>query len=334
MYVGAFDSSNAGVVATATFTNLSGQTYTDKDGNVHQISKIVETFSNLQSTSQNSDINQGLDIFGNKIYTPTLVIYSDPTDTFWYFNSNGVDVNYQWFDENGNLMSFDDGSAYLTVASLNAGYSDNVKHIPSLGGDVSHVEGAHGISNATDYGLVGSSVSSHQDGLYADQSNDPMTQETWDNVYTTDLKAYWATLGINSLEDLKNTTTWKNTDRTWDTSGTSDTYFGSGLISLSGSNQTISYFTKHSSDDANGSTWAINSTLIPQTPTDPKPTPPTPPVAGSEPIALTPDSTNGEYHLDEIVVAPSEPTKVADNEGKTLLAGDESTQHIAGYWCR
>ncbi|MDW3023677.1 SspB-related isopeptide-forming adhesin [Ligilactobacillus salivarius] len=41
--------------------------------------------------------------------------------------------------------------------------------------------------------------------------------------------------------------------------------------------------------------------------------------------------TNVSYHYNEISVPIPNPTKKADKEGKTLIAGDESTQHISQY---
>ncbi|MGN9008903.1 SspB-related isopeptide-forming adhesin, partial [Ligilactobacillus salivarius] len=47
--------------------------------------------------------------------------------------------------------------------------------------------------------------------------------------------------------------------------------------------------------------------------------------------ATIPGGTPVSYHYNEISVPIPNPTKKADKEGKTLIAGDESTQHISQY---
>ena len=81
------------------------------------------------------------------------------------------------------------------------------------------------------------------------------------------------------------------------------------------------------------STTTVNVPNQPTQPTPPtvivpsQPTPPTKPTAPTIPLP-TKTVLDATYHLDVLLVKPTTPAKTADNEGKTLIAGDTSTQHI------
>lgn len=166
-----------GDIAKVTFTNVNGSYKGIKIG------KIVATFSDLK----NGDgiINKVGDYDSNK--KPFLKIYSDPTDGFWYTNSNGVTVTYQYYDENGNLITLDPNDSYMTVSSLNNSNESN--------DNKEHLEQATLDSDGKAISLKGSSVSAHGNTLYSDKNNDA-NQKEWD--VTGSDKAYYGS-GVFAL---------------------------------------------------------------------------------------------------------------------------------------
>lgn len=189
----------SGNIAKVTYTNINGSY------NGVKIGKIVATYSNLQDgsgllttdTSENSNEN------------PFLRIYTDPTDGFWYNNSNGVTVTYQYYDENGNLITLNPDDAYMTVGSLNnSNGSTQAKE---------HQEEATLDSDGKAIALKGSSVSAHDKTLYSDKNNDANKNE-WDTTGSD--KAYYGSgvfaLGGDSVtmtfstknQDSKNPDVW------------------------------------------------------------------------------------------------------------------------------
>lgn len=153
-----------GDIAKVEYDNLTAANY-----NGHKISKIVATYSNATPTDKDLNPTNDPKWPGN----PQLTIYSDPTDGFWYNRLAGVTVEYQFYDENGNLINFDKNNAWLTIASLNHqndGHNENT------------VEKATLDSNGTVNQIKGSSVTVHNGKtLYADNVNtDKNGNSSWD----------------------------------------------------------------------------------------------------------------------------------------------------------
>lgn len=297
-------SSINGVVAVIEYDNLAsaGSTYTDSDGKVHTIAKIVRTLSDMAETS--SDY-----LVANNSNVLTLDIYSDITDGFWYDGSDGVTVTDVYYDTDGNVINFSDGTAYLAISSLNSWTDSDTTYAPDENGvpvqsgtDVGRVEGVKSVDGSTtQVALLGSSVTNHDDGLYSSVTNEDWAQDINGNKFSQ-------VIG-------------------WDNAGTDKTYYGTGLLSMSGDSISYRAFENIDKNSGNGAVWFITSTIIPATP-DTQLEEPTPPTA---PVAPTLETTSASYHLDTIVVNPGTPTKIADNEGKTLVAGTTTTQHITQY---
>lgn len=241
-YTAQYNGAVSGTVATVTYTNLHHSTYTGEDGVTHSISKIVRTFSNMQPFSAIPGKTQ-------------LIINSDPTDGFVTV-ATSVDVTDVYYDELGNPISFDPNTAYITVASLNSLYYQG-DFQDALTGKPYGTESVRPLSSTDkSYSLAGSSVTVHSDGsLYADQTN----------------------------QDWAKNNSWKNSGHTgsWDSIGTDTTYYGAGVISLSGTEHKFRFFVQsdgmpsnfingyqsYLQKDTQGGNWFTMSTVIPVTPT-------------------------------------------------------------------
>lgn len=280
----------SGDILTVTYTNLKHSYYIDKSGTKHNIAKIVRTFSNM---SKKTPINTNNNML--------LVVYDDPTEGFWYNSSDGVTVTDQYYDESGNPISFN-GNAYLAITSLNASYANG--HDWALtSNDPWHVERAELLSNGSPINLLGSTVSSHGNLLF---SNDT-------NFFVKVVQGL-------PLQD----TLWKNSTVNWDQKGPNQ-YFGAGLFSLSGSKVSIRYSINHGRNGDSGTTvWATSSTIIPVTPGPAQP--------------KVPKATSANFHYDTLNLrhpAAEEITShyhyeklnVASTPSKHWKAGDQTVDN-------
>lgn len=206
-----------------------------------------------------------------------------------------------------------------------------------------HYEYAKIISGGKALGLAGSSVSVHNGNvLYSTYPNTARESE------------YGADSHYNTNPQHS-----PNFDKYygWDTGWVnSKAFYGSGLVSLEGSKYTFEvgvdgekYFTNNElrNNLPANHLWYNMATVIPKTDIQKpkltvkykhtnvaleKPTP-TEVTYHYDTImpATIPGGTPISYHYNEISVPIPSPTKKADKEGKTLIAGDESTQHISQY---
>ena len=247
---------------TVTYTNLHNSYYYDQNGNKVGISKIVAHFSNFQANPNGNakDMN--------------VQVYSDPTDGFWYHNINSVTVNYKYYDQNGNQITFSPNTAYLAAGSLNS----NIKLYKD--GRREGVEVLHGQAIA----LLGSAIVKSGNYLYASPEYDDLDNRiVHDDGFTT-------TGPMN-----------------WDTTGKYK-YFGSGLIGLTGNDVTLRFITYRQGNN-NEDTWAIVSTIIPSTP-GPSYNGPKPPIPPTKPDTSTPNpptppeqkTSEAHYHYNTSIV--------------------------------
>ena len=295
----------------ATFTGLKNSSYQSR-----KITKLVEVYTITPNTSSREN---------------ALGIYSDPTNGFEETNSK-VNVSYEFYYEDGTPVNFKKGTAYLALGSLN-NYQNGQDHY----------EYAKVISGGKALGLAGSSVSVHNGNtLYSTYPNTARESEYGaDSHYNTnpqhspDFDKYYG----------------------WDTGWVnSKAFYGSGLVSLEGSKYTFEvgvdgekYFT---TDELRNNLpanhlWYNMATVIPRTDIQkpeltvrykhtnvalekPTPTEVTYHYDRMNPASIE-DRTDISYHYNKISVLIPNPTKKADKEGKTLIAGDESTQHISQY---
>ncbi|MBS0949206.1 isopeptide-forming domain-containing fimbrial protein [Weissella minor] len=189
-----------GHLATVTYTNVDGS-YAGK-----QITKIVYDFQDLEKNNTGEADEQ-----------PRFYAFNDPTDTVWYNATQGISIVPHYYGADVQEIKTTDKTAYLTVGSLNARYSetnDNSKLTKK--GKPYHVEAVQLKSGGSITKLQGSNIQVHSgNDAYADETNDsrkqtvkdgviPKAMEGWDDA-TSPKRIYGATaLNLNSSkEDTK-----------------------------------------------------------------------------------------------------------------------------------
>lgn len=159
---------------TVTYTNLTGDTYNGKN-----IAKIVLEFSNFAlNTADPANLYNGEASYAYAANRQPVITFDKDTRGFDIFKMNGVTVTYHFYDDNGNEITFDPGTAYLEAASLNHN-KEVVSHYPTTKSVADHVEKEAPVSGATTYRLVGSSLLYH----YSDKDS---LNGTYNNVLYSD----------------------------------------------------------------------------------------------------------------------------------------------------
>ena len=205
-----------GDIIEITYTNLKKSSYKGK-----KISKIIAIFSNeIQDTILTEPVGLG--------------IYSNPYHGFWYWNSSSITVNYKFYDEDNNLINFDNtDNSWITIGSLNSG--------------LGRYEFAKLNSLGKAYSFKDSSVTIHNENtLYSDKANSIVSiiGSNWsDTTYVEQSNFPWGT------DD-------------WDTGlDNRHAYYGAGVFNITGSSLNITYGTKRVNNN-NPGTWANMSTSI------------------------------------------------------------------------
>ena len=324
-YSAVFNGSQNGKVATATWIMPDGAYYKNLDGTKVRIAKVVGVLSNVVASGDNS----------NRVI---LGFFNNPIMHAFSAFANSVDETFYFYDDAGKLINFKDGTAWFGIASLNyfnssmwdwyteKEVSETVKAISgakiytpngniTLGDDGKTHEDqvpAHDLGNGF-YGVNGTNYS----GFAVAQVSNGATFR-------------WSKKGYNNAGDFY----WDESKKTY-------------LSSKTGYDNTD--FTGAGNDVNSYYQWVMSTDLYGMAKTLTPPTPPTVKynhtnVALEKPTptevtyhydtimpATIPGGTPISYHYNEISVPIPNPTKKADKEGKTLIAGDESTQHISQY---
>ena len=218
---------------TVTYNNLSKITYNDR--------KITKIIYEVTLTPNN---NQSYNFMVLNDFAYGLAL-----------NNDVANLKMRMYYDNGELVDFSDGNAYLSVNSLN-NYTNNLKEYS--------IETTRVNSGGKALALRGSSVTVH-DGttLYSDKANS----------FTTD-GHYAATDDSANKEPFElnpNSVTDTNIPTGWDTTGSASRYYGAGLVKLTG---TVLDFDLYAANTGipdgvwwrNG-LWYNTSTIIPVTPT-------------------------------------------------------------------
>lgn len=250
--------------AQVTFDNKSNLTYKGKTDNYHtfelvsgnDISGTVSvTYDNLENSFYgNKKIKKIVAVFSNantdfqKISnrdTASLNIIQDPTLGFWYNGIEGIDVDYTFYDVDGNLIDFSNdkltgAGAWITLGSLNSG-SGRIEKVKLL-------------STGKAYGFKNSSVSIHSGNeLYSEKTNsmalkqgeDPLASNTnWIDREATDFP-------------------WGNEE--WDAGLENEhAYYGAGVLNVTGKDIKLRFSTtrNYNLEEVNSGTWATISTTI------------------------------------------------------------------------
>ena len=232
--------SNKNVSFDAIWTNLNKISYKGR-----KITKLAMHF-NADTYDSNGD--------------HYILISQNPYNGFmlqgFYLNELTMNMYY----DNGEKVTFEDGTAYLAVASLNT-YKDRVR----WGQETTRV-----ISGGKALALYGSSVSYHNgNSLYSNKANS--------NDATGKDRAVLGNWDYSPSDVYPNETelTNANIPDNWDSSTSPDRYYGAGLIALSGDTLKLNIFVNHDgmpsdSHPWNGQ-WFNVGTVIPETPDINKP---------------------------------------------------------------
>lgn len=208
---------------TIEYSNLSNSSYNNK-----KINRIVATYS--KGTNSNSGSSD-----------PNLTIWSNPYNGFWYNQIGSINVNYQYYDQDNNLINLqtnqNGAGAWITVGSLNSGWGRS--------------EGVKLNSTGKAYEYDKSSVTVHSGNwLYADSVNEAIGQVNQNKTNTS---------GSGRTDNPFTT----NLPYNWD--GTLDNpyaYIGAGIINAFGTNLNLTYTTTRTNDAHNNATWATISTNV------------------------------------------------------------------------
>ena len=207
-----------GDIIEITYTNLNKSSYKGK-----KISKIIAIFSNeIQDTISTEPVSLG--------------IYSNPYHGFWYWNSSSITVNYKFYDEDNNLINFDNtDNSWVTIGSLNSG--------------LGRYEFAKLNSLGKGYSFKDSSVTIHNENtLYSDKANNSLSiiGSNWSDTTNVEQSNFpWGT-------------------DNWDTGlDNRHAYYGAGVFNITGGSLNITYGTKRVIN-AHPGTWATISTTIPK----------------------------------------------------------------------
>ena len=207
-----------GDIIEITYTNLNKSSYKGK-----KISKIIAIFSNeIQDTISTEPVS--------------LSIYSNPYHGFWYWNSSSITVNYKYYDEDNNLINFDNtDNSWITIGSLNSG--------------LGRYEFAKLNSLGKVYSFKDSSVTIHNENtLYSDKANSifSIIGSNWSDTTPVEQSNF----------------PWGTDD--WDTGlDNRHAYYGAGVFNITGGSLNITYGTKRVNNNTSG-TWATISTTIPK----------------------------------------------------------------------
>ncbi|UHL93894.1 SspB-related isopeptide-forming adhesin [Ligilactobacillus salivarius] len=311
-YNAVFKGSQKGTVATATWLMPEGSAYYKSlDGTKKtRIAKIVSVISNVVASGDNS----------NRVI---IGFYNNPIIHAFSSFANSVDETFYFYDDTGKLIDFKDGTAWLGLGSLNHfGAPRDIKE---------EVKALSGAKIYTPVGNVTIGPELHVpaydlgDGVFGDKGNN------WASYaiakVTNGATLRWIKYGANNSGDFH-----------WDES--KKTYLNAdGTVPFTGAGNYVNAWYQ----------WAMSTDLYGKEKNLNPPTPPTihyqhTNVALEKPTpidvtyhydrmnpASIEDRTDISYHYNKISVPIPNPTKKADKEGKTLIAGDESTQHISQY---
>ncbi|WP_171025037.1 GbpC/Spa domain-containing protein [Lacticaseibacillus zeae] len=288
-------------VISVTYDHLNNASYTDSQGKVHAISRIQRTFT----------VNRYYDDEG---YQREMIFYADPTKGFWYEDIASVTMTQRFFDEQGQAITFKDGTAYYTVSSLN-------HH--------AQIEAVSGGENAHALALAGSSVTNHNGVLYSDNNNNgpkPISLIA-EELHTTTEAVINELVRLDHLDGNQTQASDYHADtevyqgQVWDNSASIFQFYGAGLISLSGDEQTMTFTTRNDTTDpadlytGEPGTLATFQTMIPlntedhkqdeSKPADKQDTQPSTPTNPKEQGKVVDDlSSNSAEELHHVVTKP------------------------------
>ena len=153
-----------GQTVIAQYTGLKNSVYVDGNGAAHKLSKVKISYT-LNSTTANDG-------------TANVFLSNNPNIAFWYSAAAGksdgsVDftLDMTFYDQDGNAITLGKGSnAWLNMSSLNRNTTTTEYFNPG---------------NNTTMEIPGSTIIKHDDGWYADSSNEA-NGTAWDSTTSSD----------------------------------------------------------------------------------------------------------------------------------------------------
>jgi hypothetical protein len=179
-----------GDFAKITWDGVYGYSY-----NGIQIKKIVETFSDWKLAATKH-------VSGPR----GITVYQNPNENFWYLNGSDTTTNYQFYDENGNLINFEPNNAYVAVGSLDRAYYayDFGSHTYNTNIVANQIEEVQLLSAGTGIQLTNSTISNHDgNNMFSDKDN---VQIQYQNGGLTEYGAFNVTGGNIKLHYHTNMT--------------------------------------------------------------------------------------------------------------------------------
>ena len=239
-----------------TYDNLQSWSY-----NGRKISKIVYNVHAYQNKLPNH-INSNGDDTLNSWNVALIEVGSDPTRGLELQGVN-ADIDIKFYYDDGSQVNFSGNNAYFAVGSLN-NYQNQYYSFDKDGNKDARegfsIEYTNVVSGGTAVGLIGSSVTPHDNDLY---STNPNTTHFGDN----DTVSSWEDDGKGSV---KRTPGFPDApSMSWDTVGNPNQYYGAGLIRLNGNELKLQVGERFDNIPADAVArnyqWWNMSTLIPET---------------------------------------------------------------------
>lgn len=309
------------------YDGLKNSYYTDASGKKHKIVAIERHFNHFQQAK-------------DKSLLPGLIIYNDPQEGFRFKNMIGLDVGSFYYDETGQRITFDEGTAYYTIGSLNShtAHIGDSHYRDKITNPIISEETAQGLANATPMTILGSSVGIVGSVLQAVTANSLwMNYDDWAKV----LHRPKAELMAEVDKRLPGNHYAKNliASQIWDSTSSKNFYYASGLLAIKSNVNWVRFGVKNptGAPPTNGRQWSSITTNIPVTtiqrpkapakpkpltikaPTEPKkpvlktvavpdkptvpkslPKKPTPPKAPTAPKNVVVESVSLHYHLNSL----------------------------------
>ena len=169
-----YNSNRSGDFLRATYYKPAQSYYVDFEGKVHNIGKVVVTYSDLVVGPQSNQWNTT-----NFEVSPTEIGVIDS------FYLKSVTATYDFYDENGNYINFEPGSAWVFLSSLGR-WSDWNDSSKTNNPAYDHVEAVQGVSGIKMYNIPnGGAVVHSGNNAYPDsgQQYESDGKTSFDNPY-------------------------------------------------------------------------------------------------------------------------------------------------------
>ena len=169
-----YNSNRSGDFLRATYYKPAQSYYVDFEGKVHNIGKVVVTYSDLVVGPQSNRWNST-----NFQVSPLEIGVIDS------FYLKSVTATYDFYDENGNYINFEPGSAWVFLSSLGR-WSDWNDSSKTNNPAYDHVEGVQGVSGIKMYDIPnGGAVVHNGNNAYPDsgQQYESDGKTSFDNPY-------------------------------------------------------------------------------------------------------------------------------------------------------